>query len=187
MIYDPTRPTHPRRPNPPNNPPPHPRRRDPDAWTLNDGRARYPLSAAVAPDPCLTALLVAACEREIGAGRVVQGLNATADGFYGSQGRTGGPFDDENEALIAELLAKRPELVSLEMETFMLLHLAACSGGSVLGTAMCIALAERYSNRWAVYSHLVVGRVWRAGGGDSVCCGHAMHDCSRHDYEPCKP
>lgn len=71
-----------------------------------------------------------------------------ADGFYGSQGRTGGVFDDQNETMIAELLAARPELISLEMETFMLLHLAACSGGRVAGAAFCIALAERYSNRW---------------------------------------
>ena len=127
----------------PNCPPP---RRDPDAWTLGDGRPRYPVSAAVRPDPKLTSLLEAACEREV-PGRVVRGLNATADGFYGSQGRTGGPFEDFNEELIAALLAQRPELVSLEMETFMLLHLAACSGGSVVGASMCVALAERYTNR----------------------------------------
>ncbi|GBF99852.1 uridine phosphorylase [Raphidocelis subcapitata] len=122
-------------------------RRDPDAWTLSDGRPRYPLSAAVPPDPQLTSLLDAACVAEVGPAGVVRGLNATADGFYGSQGRTGGPFDDANDDLISDLLAARPELVSLEMETFMLLHLAACSGGKVRGAAFCIALAERYSNR----------------------------------------
>ncbi|KAI8462564.1 MAG: nucleoside phosphorylase domain-containing protein [Monoraphidium minutum] len=123
-------------------------RRDPDAWTLNDGRPRYAASAPVKPDALLTALLAAACEREVGPDRVVCGLDATADSFYGSQGRTGGPFDDGNESLIDELLAARPELISLEMETFQLLHLAACSGGSVVGAAFCIALAERYSNRF---------------------------------------
>ncbi|KIZ02202.1 hypothetical protein MNEG_5761 [Monoraphidium neglectum] len=121
-------------------------RRDPDAWTLNDGRARYPVSAAVPPDPLLTSLLTDACRREVGPSRVVCGLDATADSFYGSQGRTGGPFDDQNEDLISDLLAARPDLISLEMETFKLLHLAACSKGSVLGAAFCIALAERYSN-----------------------------------------
>lgn len=123
-------------------------RRDPDAWTLNDGRPRYPSSAPVPPDPLLTALLSAACEAEVGPERVAGGLDATADSFYGSQGRTGGPFDDNNDDLVTELLAAQPRLISLEMETFQLLHLAACSGGSVAGAAFCIALAERYSNRF---------------------------------------
>lgn len=123
-------------------------RRDPDAWTLDDGRPRYPVSAPVPPDPVLTSLLADACRREAGADKVVCGLDATADSFYGSQGRTGGAFDDENETLIAELLAAHPDLISLEMETFKLFHLAACSRGGVVGAAFCIALAERYSNRF---------------------------------------
>lgn len=125
-----------------------PARRDPDAWTLGDGRPRYAVSAAVAPDAALTALLAAACEAEVGPGRVVRGLDATADSFYGSQGRTGGVFDDQNEELIDDLLAARPDLISLEMETFQLLHLAQCSKGGVAAAAFCIALAERYSNRF---------------------------------------
>lgn len=106
------------------------------------------MTAPVPPDADLTALLEAAVSSEVGADNVAAGMNATADGFYGAQGRTGGVFDDANEGLIEELLAARPELVSLEMETFQLLHLAACSGGRVVGAAFCVALAERYSNRW---------------------------------------
>ena len=106
------------------------------------------MSAAVAPDAQLTALLAAACAAEVGGDHVVAGLNATADSFYGTQGRTGGPFDDANEGLIQEMLLARPELISLEMETFQLLHLAACSGGRVRAAAFCIALAERYTNRF---------------------------------------
>ncbi len=46
-----------------------------------------------------------------------------------AQGRIGTDFDDANEALLAELCAEHPDLISLEMETFHLLDLARCSRG----------------------------------------------------------
>lgn len=45
------------------------------------------------------------------------------------QGRTGSDFEDCNAALLGELAAAHPDLVSLEMETFQLLDLARCSRG----------------------------------------------------------
>jgi uridine phosphorylase len=42
---------------------------------------------------------------------VVQGLNATADSFYSSQGRTGPHFADGNVQLIEQLLEQHPNLV----------------------------------------------------------------------------
>jgi uridine phosphorylase len=51
--------------------------------------------------------------RQVGADLVVQGLDATADSFYSSQGRLGPHFLDENEALIEDLLARHPNLVSI--------------------------------------------------------------------------
>ncbi len=70
-------------------------------------RARTQLLAAYAANP-----LVAA--------RVVPCLNATADSFYSSQGRTDANFDDRNETLIDEIIGKFPTATTLEMETFQL-------------------------------------------------------------------
>lgn len=65
-----------------------------------------------------------------------------------AQGRTGPHFHDVNDELIEDLLARYPNLVSLEMETFHLLDLARCSkGNSIQAAAFCIAAAERYSNK----------------------------------------
>ena len=47
-------------------------------------------------------------------------LNATADSFYSSQGRTDANFDDRNETLIDEIIGKFPTATTLEMETFQL-------------------------------------------------------------------
>jgi uridine phosphorylase len=102
----------------------------------------------VPADPQLVQLLVEACKQHGGADGVVEGLDATADSFYSSQGRTGGHFEDVNEAVIEQLMSQHPQLVSLEMETFHLLDLARCSKGSIKAAAFCIAAAERYSNRW---------------------------------------
>ncbi|KAG0146289.1 hypothetical protein CROQUDRAFT_657615 [Cronartium quercuum f. sp. fusiforme G11] len=52
-------------------------------------------------------------------------LHAAGDSFYSSQGRIDPNFSDENADLIATLVSKYPELVTLEMETSHLFHLAA--------------------------------------------------------------
>jgi uridine phosphorylase len=104
-------------------------------------------------------LLVAACTEHGGADGVVEGLDATADSFYSSQGRTGGHFEDGNEAVVEQLMAQHPQLVSLEMETFHLLDLARCSRGSIKAAAFCIAAAERYSNRWVLAAYYGVRQV----------------------------
>ncbi|KAG2439128.1 hypothetical protein HXX76_004495 [Chlamydomonas incerta] len=118
------------------------------------GARPYMVSLPVPADDELAALLTAEATAVVGAGRVVQGLNASADSFYSSQGRTGSDFDDCNAALLGELAAAHPDLVSLEMETFQLLDLARCSRGSIKAAGMCVALAERYSNAFLEYSKL---------------------------------
>jgi hypothetical protein len=195
-----------------------PHRRDPDAWTFNDGRPYYTQTAPVPADPDLSALLVGCCTELVGRERVQEGLNATADSFYSSQvkqeciklslrwpkllhapcpicqaickpackqwmaacvagssparswhwshlqGRIAGSFNDHNDDLLDALLSQHPALLSLEMETFQLLDLARCSGGTIKAAAFCIAAAERHSNRWA--------QGWRRGGAPSAasCC-----------------
>nr|VWO96303.1 Neutral alpha-glucosidase AB [Ganoderma boninense] len=52
-------------------------------------------------------------------------LNASADSFYSSQGRQTS-FPDHNADLIPRLVAAHKDLATLEMETFHILHLAAC-------------------------------------------------------------
>lgn len=98
----------------------------------------------------------------LGPDNIVTGLNATADSFYSSQGRTGGKFDDRNENLISDLCRHHPNLVSLEMETFQLLDLARCSQGSIKAASVCIALAERYSNQFL--DHHQLSMLERMGG-----------------------
>ncbi|KAF5834014.1 hypothetical protein DUNSADRAFT_9451 [Dunaliella salina] len=139
-------------------------RRNADAWTAPAaGHARYAACLPVLPDPKLCALVLEEAQKEVGPERVVQGLNASADSFYSSQGRTNSDFDDENESLLQQLCANHPELISLEMETFQLLDLARCAkGSSILGMSMCIALAERYSNRFMDYKSLEAAEL--AGG-----------------------
>ncbi|KAF6266147.1 nucleoside phosphorylase domain-containing protein [Scenedesmus sp. NREL 46B-D3] len=147
--------------------------RDPDAWTFEDGRPYYTVSAPVPADPQLVQLLVAACNQHGGASGVVEGLDATADSFYSSQGRTGGLFEDVNEAVIEQLMAQHPQLVSLEMETFHLLDLARCSKGSIKAAAFCIAAAERYSNRFISTEQIHVCE--RLGGAAALT---ALTQCS---------
>lgn len=142
-------------------------RRDPDAWTHADGRRHYMVSSPVPASSQLVQQLLAACTAQVGPDLVIQGLNATADSFYSSQGRTGPYFQDVNENLIEDLLAQYPNLVSLEMETFHLLDLARCSvGNSIQAAAFCIAAAERYSNRF-ISKELMVERE-RQGGAAAL-------------------
>ncbi|POM67700.1 Purine and uridine phosphorylase [Phytophthora palmivora] len=49
---------------------------------------------------------------------VFEGLNATACSFYSSQGRLDSAFDDRNEQLVETLIKLRPDLHTVEMETF---------------------------------------------------------------------
>jgi len=77
---------------------------------------------------------------------VVIGLDITADSFYSSQGRVDANFDDRNATLIDELITNHPQCVSLQMETFHLLHLARLSFGKIYVAACAIVLAQRRSN-----------------------------------------
>lgn len=64
-------------------------------------------------------------------------VNASADSFYSSQGRQTILFTDDNEDLIADMRRLHPTVQTMEMETFLLNHLAmsanasqACKSGS---------------------------------------------------------
>jgi uridine phosphorylase len=57
-------------------------------------------------------------------------VNASADSFYSSQGRLTTLFDDDNEKLIAKMRQMHPDVQTLEMETFLLNHLAMSANNS---------------------------------------------------------
>ena len=63
--------------------------------------------------------LVSNLKASIGKEKVFQGLNATADSFYGSQGRKDFNFNDANEELFQQIRNAYPDVVTMEMETFM--------------------------------------------------------------------
>ncbi|KAH0578128.1 hypothetical protein H2248_004093 [Termitomyces sp. 'cryptogamus'] len=82
-----------------------------------------------------------AIERPLGFEILTDTVNASADSFYSSQGRHTS-FPDHNEHLIDKLQASTPGLVTLEMETFHLYHLAVCWRGRQAATRMS-PLTER--------------------------------------------
>ncbi|KAL4859498.1 Purine nucleoside phosphorylase DeoD-type [Chlorella vulgaris] len=124
-------------------------RRNPDAFGLEgeqSGVPPYTFSRPIPSDAALSQALQHEAALLLGPEGVCCGLNATADSFYSSQGRSTAWFDDRNESLLADLLCCYPEAVTLEMETAMLLDLARCSRGSIRAAAGVIALADRTSN-----------------------------------------
>lgn len=56
--------------------------------------------------------------KDHGVTKIVEGLNATADSFYSSQGRRDPHFDDQNEVILQDLTTTYTDAISLEMETF---------------------------------------------------------------------
>jgi len=131
--------------------------RNPDAFdpSNTDGKIPYyTVSKLVQSDKDLTETLVSTLQQSVKSGQVIQGLNATADTFYSTQGRQTALFDDHNKSTIEDLDATH-HVTTLEMETFHLLHLAKCSFGSIKAAASTIVLAQRKSNAFLDHSTLV--------------------------------
>ncbi|CAJ1349616.1 unnamed protein product [Effrenium voratum] len=105
----------------------------------------YLLTELCLPDDELNAAVVGALRDAMGADKVVEGVNITADSFYSSQGRADPAFNDENSDLVSEVLAKYPKAITMEMETFQLFHLArSClPKGSFRAAAAVVNVANR--------------------------------------------
>ncbi|KAJ3064949.1 hypothetical protein HDU99_004316, partial [Rhizoclosmatium hyalinum] len=88
----------------------------------------YHISQAVEANSELSNLLRDKIADAVGKKNVATGLNVTADSFYSSQARLDPRFADENQTLIETIHKRYPNAITLEMESYMLLHLAACSG-----------------------------------------------------------
>ncbi|KAI8618833.1 nucleoside phosphorylase domain-containing protein [Chytriomyces sp. MP71] len=99
-----------------------------DYFTGSDAATPYLISQPVKADAELSNNLLQQLRAAVGADKVSHGLNVTADSFYCSQARKDIRFPDANNELLQTVTTKYPNAVTLEMESFMLLHLAACSG-----------------------------------------------------------
>ncbi|KAJ3262244.1 hypothetical protein HK103_002657 [Boothiomyces macroporosus] len=87
----------------------------------------YHISAVIPADLQLSTHLYYYLQEHVGVDNTCTGINATADSFYSSQGRTGDVFGDDNEKLISAIRKKLPFAETLEMESGMILHLAQCA------------------------------------------------------------
>jgi uridine phosphorylase len=94
--------------------------------------------------------------------RVLTGTNVTAESFYSSQGRIHEMFDDQNDALITEVCQKVENAATMEMETFMLLHLAKCCNEPFYASSCAIVVANRTDN--STVDGETLGEVERLGG-----------------------
>ncbi|EGG16658.1 uridine phosphorylase [Cavenderia fasciculata] len=125
-------------------------RRNPDHWHADSSNQvkPYDISKAVKGDTEMVEKLTNAFTTEFnGRRQVIQGLNATADSFYSSQGRQDSNFDDHNQELIPSIIQTHPDAATLEMETFQLYHLAERSTVEpIKAAAATIILANRVSN-----------------------------------------
>ncbi|KAK3820471.1 MAG: nucleoside phosphorylase domain-containing protein [Benniella sp.] len=102
----------------------------------------YHFSKVFPADPEITDTLVRNMASKLGENHVWKGINATADSFYSSQGRQDENFKDDNQALFEELTRHEPDTKTLEMETFVLYHLArASTGAPLLATRQAAAAA----------------------------------------------
>ena len=86
----------------------------------------YHVSGIAPADPELASHVCDALKKALGP-KAIEGLNASADSFYGSQGRNDPYFFDRNEDVVEKVMTKHPDAASMEMESFQLLHLANCS------------------------------------------------------------
>lgn len=118
--------------------------------------APYLFSAPCLPDAELDAAVSKALGEALGADQVANGLNVTADSFYSSQGRRDPRFADNNEGLMKELARRHPSALSMEMESFMLLHLARNSRpeGHLRAAAAAVNVANRATGEVVDAAHL---------------------------------
>jgi len=141
-------------------------RRNPDAWREDGSQDetvdKYSISRVVRSDPEISKQLVENIRNMVTDCPVFEGLGATADSFYASQGRIDSSFDDGNEKLIDVMLEKYPSISALEMETFHLFDLARCSRGTIRASAAAIVLAQRRSN--AFLDRATTERIEKEGG-----------------------
>ena len=103
----------------------------------------YSISDGIECDKGLMELLTKNCEKLCGT--VYTGNHVSCCSFYSSQGRTDPNFNDKNEGLVDHMCEKLPNLVSIEMESSLLVDLAENSKVPIHAAAAHIILAQRRS------------------------------------------
>ncbi|ORX94589.1 uridine phosphorylase [Basidiobolus meristosporus CBS 931.73] len=138
----------------------------------NEGLLPYMITKPAPADSDVVALLENELTTVFGEEKVHKGLNINADSFYSSQGRIDENFVDHNEDLFDRIDKELPNAVSLEMENFILYHLANCSTTAPLaqktakksisvGSTMMV-FADRASNEFI--DHSIVPALEMKGG-----------------------
>ncbi|KAJ1949654.1 hypothetical protein FBU59_001047 [Linderina macrospora] len=104
-------------------------------------------------DSQLTECVKSEMGKSVGDDHVFEGDVGNADSFYGSQGRIGTDFYDDNEHLIEHIHETYPGATALEMESHMLFHLAEVSTGadnsspkSIRAACALMVFADRTGN-----------------------------------------
>ncbi|KAG9393570.1 Phosphorylase superfamily [Carpediemonas membranifera] len=124
--------------------------RNPDAFAEDaddtDRKMPFKITRLAPADRVLQDLVNKECAAAVGEANVHEGVNASGCSFYSSQGRTNTYFDDRNETVVDDLVAKYPNTVAIEMETFHLFDLARSSHGTIKPAGANIVLAQRRSN-----------------------------------------
>lgn len=110
------------------------------------GDSPYLFHNKVLANSDLSARLMSKLEENCGPECVHSGLNVTADSFYSSQNRIDPRFDDANSSVVDDILSKHPTALTMEMETYMLFHLAHCSKIPIFAAAASIVVANRKSS-----------------------------------------
>jgi len=117
-----------------------------DAYLPNSGLSKFVFSKPVAADDIMHKILLGHLKEKVQSPyEAAEGTDATADSFYGTQGRLDPRFFDANEGLLAQILEIYPCTASLQMETFQLFHLARI-GTDIRAAAAAIVVAERHRN-----------------------------------------
>jgi len=114
----------------------------------NENSLPFIISKPIKPDQKLTQALKKCLEESVVNHKVMEAMDVTCDSFYSSQGRLDPSFNDRNSNLVDTLLEKYPDVGSLQMETFHMLHLARLSTVNIETAACVIVLAQRRSNEF---------------------------------------
>eukprot|EP00835_Amoeboradix_gromovi_P002085 NODE_110_length_19453_cov_0.364369.p6 type:complete len:293 gc:universal NODE_110_length_19453_cov_0.364369:3553-4431(+) len=107
-------------------------------------RQGYDIAPVLLANEECSKILIGELKKHLKHVTIYEGLCATTDSFYSSQGRTGLEFKDNNETLINDLLVEHPDAEILEMEVYPLYHLSDISADSSI---KCVAAAMVFADR----------------------------------------
>jgi len=121
--------------------------RNPDAFSEINSKNHYSIFDTVDSDQRLSRQILENITKESNDSFtpviVHEGMNASTDFFYGSQGRNDSNFLDYNDQLLENMYHRYPDTKSIEMETFQLLGLARHCKQSIKASAVVLIRSHR--------------------------------------------